>query len=153
MRRFAFKLEKILELRRHAERQWERKLADVTRRVVAVEREIEAWAVRRHDTARFGAGPGTVDMMLLQSREDYINRIDQRVRELQHQVLALETERAKVREDYVRASSRRKALTRLKERRSAEYYRGALREEARVLDEIAATRLIRARSETEEVDV
>lgn len=153
MRRFRFKLEKVLELRRYAEQEWELKLAEVTGRVVAAEQEITQLARRRHDTKRFEAGAGTVDMLLLRSREDYVNRIDQRVLELQHQIVALETERSKVRGGYVEASSKRKALTRLEERQAAEYYRDALREEGRVLDEIGGSQLIRSRLETEEIDV
>jgi flagellar export protein FliJ len=153
MRRFSFKLEKILELRRYAEQEWELKLAEVTGRVVSVEREIESWGRRRHSTSRYHAGPGTIDMTILRSKEEYVSRIDQRVLELQHQLAALETERAKVREGYVQASKKRKALTRLKERQSHEYYRDALRDEGRVLDEIAGSQLIRSRLETEEIDV
>lgn len=153
MRRFSFKLEKILELRRYAEQEWELKLAEVTSRVVAAEQEIELWAQRRFDTRRFHSGSGTINMMLLRTREEYVNRIDARVLELQRQLVALETERAKVREGYVEASKKRKALTRLRERQSDEYYREALREEGRDLDEIAGTQLILRRRQTEDVDV
>jgi len=153
MRRFRFKLEKILELRRYTEQEWELKLAEVTGRVVAAEQEMMEWGQRRHGTRRFHAGAGTVDMLLMQSREDYVNRIDQRVLELTNQLVALETERMKVREGYVEASRKRKALTRLRERQADEYYRDALREEGRVLDEIAGSQLIRSRMETEEIDV
>jgi flagellar protein FliJ len=153
MRRFRFKLETVLELRRYAEQEWELKLAEVTGRVVAVEQEITDWAHRRHDSGRFHAATGTLDMLLIRGREDYVNRIDLRVRELQHRLVALETERASVRTGYVEASKKRKALTKLKERRSEEYYREALRDEGRVLDEIAGSQLIRSRLETEEIDV
>jgi len=153
MRRFRFKLDKILELRRYAEQEWELKLAEVTGRVVAAEEEIREWARRRHETGRFHAGAGTVDMLLMRSREDYVMRIDQRVLELQYQLVALETERSKVRDGYVEASKKRKALSRLEERQAEEYYRDALREEGRVLDEIGGSQLIRGRLETEEIDV
>ena len=152
MRRFNFKLEKILELRRYAEQEWELKLAEVTSRIVGAQREIDDLAHRRLDTRRYHAAAGTLDMLLMHSREDYVNRIDQRVLELERQLVALEVERSKVRDGYVEASKKRKALTRLKERRSSEYYRNALREEGRVLDEIAGSQLIRKR-ETEEIDV
>ena len=153
MRRFRFKLEKILELRRYAEQEWELKLAEVTGRVVSVEQEIKDWAHRRHSTRRVHAGSGTGDMTLLRSREDYVSRIDQRVMELQHRLVALETERSTIRDGYVEVSKKRKALTKLKERQSEEYYKDALRDEGMVLDEIAGSQLIRSRLETEEIDV
>lgn len=153
MRRFHFPLEKVLELRRYAEREWELRLGEVTGRVVAVEQEILDWGRRRHEMRRYHASAGTLDVELLQSREGYVNLIGARVVELQHRLVALETERAKIREGYVEASRKRKALTRLKERQEREYYRGALREEGRVLDEIAGSQVIRRRSEMEEMDV
>ena len=153
MRRFRFKLDKILELRRYAEQEWELKLAEVTGRVVTAEQEITEWARKRHDTRRFHAGAGTLDMLIMRTREDYVNRIDLRVLELQHQLVALEVERSKIRDGYMEASKKRKALTRLKERQAEEYYRDALRDEGRVLDEIAGNQLIRSRLETEEINV
>lgn len=153
MRRFRFKLQKVLELRRYSEQEWELKLAEVTGRIVAVEGEIIDWAHRRHDAGRFHASVGTLDMVVIRGQEDYVNRIDRRVSELQHRLVGLEAERAKVREGYVEASRKRKALARLKERQAEEYYKGELREEGRVLDEIAGTMVIRSRLDTEEVDV
>jgi len=153
VRRFDFRLEKVLELRLYAEREWELKLAEVTGRVVAAEQEISLWGRRRFDTRKYHAAAGTLDVQLLKNREAYVNRIDQRVEELQHRLVALETERSKVREGYLEASRKRKALTRLKERQSEEYYRKALREETRVLDEIGGNQVIRRRLETEEIDV
>ena len=97
MRRFSFKLEKVLELRRYAEREWELKLAEVTSRVLGVEQEIAEWARRRVDARSLHVGAGTVDMRLMTSCEDYVNRIDERVLELQHRLVALEVEREKVR--------------------------------------------------------
>ncbi len=153
MRRFGFSLEKVLDLRRYAEREWELKLAEVTSRVIAVEQEILDWGRRKHDMRRYHAPAGTIDISVMQSREEYVNLIDARVAMLQHRLVALETERAKVREGYLEASKQRKALSKLKERQAHEYYREALRDEGRVLDEIAGSQVIRRRSEMEEIDV
>ena len=153
MRRFLFKLDKILELRRYHEQEWELKLAEATGRVVAAEQEITEWARRRHDTGHLHVGTGTVDMFIMRTREDYVIRIDRRVLELQHQLVSLEAERSKVRDGYLEAGKKRKALTKLKERQAEEYYRDALRDEGRVLDEIAGSQLIRSRLETEDIDV
>ena len=153
MRRFGFSLEKVLELRRYTEQQWEIKLGEVTARIVAVEQEMMQWGRRRHDMRRYHAPSGTIDIGVMKSRDEYVNLIDVRVMALQHRLVALESERAKVREGYLEASKNRKALTRLKERQSENYYREALRDEGRVLDEIAGSQVIRRRSEMEETDV
>jgi flagellar export protein FliJ len=70
---------------------------------------------------RYHAPAGTIDISVMRSREEYVSLIDSRVMMLQHRLVALETERAKVREGYVEASKKRKALTRLKERQADEY--------------------------------
>ena len=150
MRRFSFKLEKILELRRYAEREWEQKLAEVTGRVVAAEDELRNWARRRAATRLVQGGPGALDMDLLRSRDDYLSLIDQRVAQLENRLAALEVEREKVRQDYIKVSRKRKALTKLKERRSAEYYSDALREQGRELDEIGSVQAVRRISRMED---
>jgi flagellar FliJ protein len=153
MRRFAFKLEKVLELRSFVEREWELKLAEATRDVIAVEGRISSWGNRRNATSAIRTESGVVDMALLRSREEYINRIDAAVERLHGELATLEEQREQVRQGYISASSARKALTRLKERRSEEYYKDAQREEARVIDEIAATQAVRRLRESEEIDV
>jgi len=139
MRRFAFKLEKVLELRRFAEREWEHKLAEATSRVIGVENEISDWAERRTATSADRVPIGRVDMAVLRSREDYVNLIDDRVYQLQSRLVTLEAEREKVRTRYLEVSQRRKALSKLKERRGDEYYKDARKEEMRTLDEIAVS--------------
>jgi flagellar export protein FliJ len=153
MRRFAFKLEKVLELRRYAEREWELKLADATRQVIQVEDQIRSWGLRRNATSAIHAHPGAVDMTLLRSREEYLSRIDQQVERLQRSLASLHEHREEVRAGYLQASSARKALTKLKERRSTEYYRDALRDEMKRIDEIAGTQTVRRITESEETDV
>jgi flagellar protein FliJ len=153
MRRFAFRLEKVLELRRYREREWELKLAEVTSRVMGVEREIEQWLGRRQTTAGVSSGPGPVDMDEWRSREGYAILIDDRIRELRSRLVMLEAERDKVRERYLVVSSRRKALTRLKERRSDEYYGDALKDEHRAVDELAGSKAVRRTSGPEGDDV
>ncbi len=143
MRRFSFKLEKVLELRRYSEREWELKLAEVTSRVVAVENELQHWAGRRVVTSRVQSGVGSIDMELLRSRADYLSLIDQNVAQLQRRIVALEVERDKVLQDYLHASRKRKALSKLKERRSREYYADAMRDQGRDIDEIGGVQAVR----------
>jgi flagellar protein FliJ len=153
VRRFAFQLDKVLELRRYHEQEWELKLAEVTGRVLAVEHELADWANRRQAASGVSVAAGQVDLQFLRSREDYVNLIDDRVRRLQSRLVSLEAEREKVRAGYLEASSARKALSKLRERRSDEYYKESGREEYRNLDEIAGSMSSRRRSESEEENV
>lgn len=153
MRRFTFDLEKVLELRRYTEQEWELKLAEVTSRVIGAERELEAWAERRHATMRSTVPRGRVDMHTVRSRSDYTSLIDDRVRQLQHRLVSLEAERDKVRERYLEVSRERKALSKLKERRGEEYYQEFKKDEIRTLDEIAGSMRSRRRDESEDENV
>lgn len=150
MRRFSFKLEKILELRRYDEREWEIKLAEVTSRLIGVEQEIAGWGRRRVTMISYTVPSGRVDMSDLRSREEFVNLIDERVLALQSRLVALEAEREGVRTQYIRASSARKALSKLKERREREYYKDGLREETRTLDDIGSQIAIRRRDSEEQ---
>jgi flagellar FliJ protein len=153
MRRFSFKLEKVLELRSYVERKWELKLADATRKVLDVQRQIDTWGERRRVTSAIRAGLGPVDMTRLWGREEYLARIDEAVAVLVRRLGVLESERDEMRQGYLEASSKRKALTRLKERRSEEYYKEASRDEGRIIDEIGTSQTVRRITESEEVDV
>ena len=153
MRRFSFDLEKVLELRRYTEREWELKLAEVTSRIINVENEISSWAERRQATTSVTVPRGRVNMHTMRSRADYVGLIDDRVRQLQSRLVSLEAEREKVRKRYLEVSRDRKALSKLKERRSEEYYQDAKKEEIRTLDEIASSMRTQRLMESEEGNV
>lgn len=138
MRRFSFKLDKLLELRRYSERELEIKLAEAASRVIAVDREIAEWHDRRRTEASFGISGGTVDVSLLNARDDFLTLVDDRVRKLERRRRHLENERTTVADAYLEASRKRKVLSKLKERREREYYDAAKREEMKEIDEIGA---------------
>jgi flagellar FliJ protein len=153
VRRFSFQLEKVLELRRYSEQEWELKLGEITSRVIAVENQLAEWAERRHATTGTAIPGGRVDMHTVRSRADYVSLIDDRLRQLQRRLVTLEAERDKVRERYLEASRERKALSKLRERRRDEYYKDAKRHEVYTLDEIANSMRIQERSDSEDENV
>ncbi|MFP4115502.1 MAG: flagellar export protein FliJ [Spirochaetota bacterium] len=153
MRRFEFQLEKVLELRRYIEREWELKLAEATSRVIEVENEIAEWSRKRRSTASVAVPTGRVDMSSVRSREQYVNLIDDRTRRLERRLVTLEAEREKVRERYLEVSRDRKALSKLKDRRNDEHRQEAKKEEIRTLDEIASAIRVGRQSEVEDHDV
>jgi flagellar FliJ protein len=153
MRRFAFSLERVLELRRHTEREWELKLAEVTSRVVGVQQEMQRLDTQRTETRNTRVYAGRVDMEALHSREEYVVAITRRYTELENRLVALEQEREKVRAGYIEASSARKALDKLRERRSDEYYKEAQKEEERAIDDISNSQQAMKLQNWEESDV
>lgn len=153
MRRFAFKLEKLLELRRYHEREWEIKLAEASSRCIELDSEIGDWRRRRGEESQLRLGTGEIDVSRFVARDDYLQLVDDRVRRLRLLLERAESEREAVQQSYLEASRRRKVLTKLRERRAGEYYAHARREEGKVLDEIGATLAIRRKLLSEETDV
>jgi flagellar FliJ protein len=148
VRRFRFRLEKLLELRKHVEREWEIKLAESTGKCALIRNRINEITrligVNRAD--RFAAG-GTIDYSDIFANEMYSQRLaielENRKQELDTAIL----ERSEIQKQYLEYSKKRKVLEKLRERREAEYYRLAKYEEFKVLDEIGTNTFLRRQRE------
>lgn len=138
MKRFRFRLEKVLEVREYYERIAEMKLAAAAGTCALLERNLAENARATRDAAhqRFGAGRELPDM---RSAELYARRLsDERERLLKALAFA-EADRETARQGYVAASRETKLITKLRERSEAEYYRNAVREETKTLDDLSRT--------------
>ena len=144
MRRFQFRLERFLELRRWKEREWELALAKVLGECLLMERRIEEITadVAASLLAVFLSGV-RIDIEAMARRELYVQRLT-RERERTRAALAeRRKELERVRAKYLEASKERKVLDKLKERRAGEYYERQLDEEFKTIDDMntaAATR-------------
>lgn len=137
MRRFQFRLEKLLSLRRHREKEWEIKLAEITGVCINLEKEIAyAEAEKARVLYKLTAGVGMVDMETLKLREHYTERLNRRVSELVEELAVKRTEQDEIRKKYIEISRDRKVLSKLKERREAEYYKIQRLDEMKEIDDI-----------------
>jgi flagellar FliJ protein len=137
MRSFKFRLEAFLRIRSHVEKTWELKLAEATGACVLLEGKI-------HDLNRemSSASACSVDGILygiheLYARNEYRKRLDKDLEEARLLLATKRKEREETNRRYIDASRDRKDLDKLKERRSAEYYKKELSEEDKAVDEIA----------------
>jgi flagellar FliJ protein len=137
MRRFQFRLERFLDLRRWKEREWELALARIHGECLLLEQRIQAIALEI-SSSMFGAfRDGTrIDIEAMARRELYVQRLA--IERERKKLLLVEKRREmeKVRLKYLEASKERKVLDKLKERRSGEYYERQLDEEYRSLDDM-----------------
>jgi len=146
MRRFRFRLEKFLELRRWKEREKEIALAKVLGEVLLLEKRIAEIAeeiaaslfgqFRMHAPGAGAGHEGRIDVEAMARRELYAQRLS-RERECKRRVLVVknrELEEARAR--YLEASKERKVLDKLRERREAEYYEHAIDEEFKEIDDM-----------------
>jgi len=138
MKRFHFRLEKVLEVRQYYERLAETKLTAAAGRCALLENRLMENAQATRDAARerFARGRDICDM---QTSELYSRRLVQERERVMKALAAAETEREAARQGYVKASRDKQLLDKLRERSETEYYRAASREEVKTLDDLART--------------
>jgi len=146
VKQYQFRLERLLEIRRHHEEQWELKLAVAGGECARLQNELrELDAAKRETLSTRGREAGT-DMNYLFASELYIRRLDARSRSDANLLIEKERVRDEIRAGYLEASRKRKVLDKLKEKRAQLYRREQLEEEVKLLDDLggstAARRLI-----------
>ncbi len=137
MRRFQFRLERFLDLRRWKEREWELKLARALGECLLLENRIREIGeeIGSSRLAEYTEGR-RVDVEAMARRELYVQRLAVERQRAQVTLEEKRREMEKVRARYLEASKDRKVLDKLKERRSEEYYDRQLDEEYRTVDEM-----------------
>jgi flagellar protein FliJ len=137
MRRFRFRLERFLELKRHKERDWELALARVLGQALLLRRRIAEidGEVAGSYALRFIDG-GLIDVLSMAGRELYVRRLAAEKERTAAELEIKNRELDEVRAKYLEAAKERKVLDKLKERTAAEYYEKQKDEEFRVIDDM-----------------
>ncbi len=144
MRRFRFNLEKLLELRAFHERKAEMVLAEKAGRCALLDADLREVAHARNRTGREMFGSGR-DLSDYRAAGLYLIRLDRDRDRLTKELASAELEREQARTAYVVKHTARESIEKIKERRQAEYYRLAEREETKALDDLARRRPIQAK--------
>jgi len=147
MRRFDFRLERILSLRRHTEDQAEQKLARVSGEYSRLESELGRLSEEREATFRMGDTAARADVNYRIAQGAYISYLESRSVEVEARRAEVAGELEEARAEYREAMKHRKVLDNLKDRRSNEYYREQRRAEGRELDDIGGQMNIRRREQ------
>jgi flagellar FliJ protein len=137
MRRFQFRLERFLELRRWKEREWELALARVLGECLKLEKRIAEIGAEMGASMFSVFVAGTrVDIGAMARRELYVQRLALERERAREKLVEKRKELEKVRARYLEASKERKVLDKLKERRAEEYYERQIDEEFRTIDDL-----------------
>jgi flagellar FliJ protein len=146
VKRFHFRLERLLEIRAYRERRWLAKLAEAAGHCIRLAREIEhnREAARGAFHTRVREGE-KLDLALLSYRELYLNRLSREKRELNGELEKRIEQRDKVQQEYKKVSRDKKVLEKLKETREKQHYADSRREEFKVLDDLNSSRFGRDR--------
>ena len=140
MKKFAFTLQKILDLRQYAEDQAKLELG----RAVSVVNRLQAELVhiaRAKDAAekeRAAVLSGSVDVTALLAVENYIGLLDVKKEQLFQELAAAELAAEQKRALFAQAMQKRAVLTKLSERQHEAWKLELEREEDLVLDEVGA---------------
>jgi len=154
MRSFRFKLEKLLDIRKYREREWELKLAEATGKVMVINRGIEDVVrekARVFRERRYASGPDMAYMMTLASL--YMERLSSELSDLSVKLEEAELKRREVREGYLAASRERKSLDTLKDKRSREFYKEQEAAEMKAVDDINTASFIRKSKSADGMDM
>ena len=150
MKRFSFRLDRVLRLRRHAEHDWELKLGAATAECLAIQHQLEQTVSGIAAGAALGyRGLDTSQMI---NREMYRRRLEQQIQELSTVLAVREAHRDQVKQGYLEAQRERKVVDKLRERQEQEHYREQLRLEEEAASDMALTRFSGKRSRGEGVD-
>lgn len=143
MKRFEFRLESLLGLRRHAEESAKRAFGAARS---AADRQAED--VKRFEAAeaeaktglRGASGATELRIADVLAHQRFVAAQARRAASERKRLADLDAAAAKAREAFVAASRDRKALDRLRERRESEWSAEALKDEQKALDEAASRR-------------
>ena len=141
MRAFHYRLERLLSLRRHREREWEIRLAEVTGHCVKLAREIEERSFKKAEALLSGLRGESVHDYLV--THEYMKRLDQEIEKKGAELAVRERERGEIQTEYLKASRDRKVLDNLKAKREAEYRKEQKVEEVKEIDDINTGRAAR----------
>lgn len=146
VKRFHFRLERLLEIRAFRERQWLARLAEASGHFARVGREIHSNAAARRGAFDVEARRGSeLDLAMLTYRERYLSRLTEENRRLREELEQRRRRREEVQKKYLEVSRDRKILDKLKERKAAEYYAHGRREEFKAQDDLNCDRYIRGK--------
>ncbi len=136
MKRFQFKLEKLLELKSYGEREAEIALGHAVGELNRIENEIKNTAAKRLEAAslRFQTGKTASE---IRYADLYILRLDRAADKLLEDAAKAELSVFEARDVYLEASKEKKILEKLKEKREKDYKKFILSEEDKAIDEIS----------------
>ncbi|HUV38164.1 MAG TPA: flagellar export protein FliJ [Planctomycetota bacterium] len=140
MKKFRFRLERVLNYREQVEKQKQIALTEVHRLVVDHQQKLlDAYAVLEHarDDLRRAEGVGEIDVQTVRDSRVYIGTLKRRIAEVLKRLRKLEIELEQKRDEAVQARKERKVLELVKTRRAAEHRKETGRVEQAELDDIA----------------
>ena len=149
MKKFSFKLEPVLNVRKSKEEELQRKLSQILDRLQEAVEEMAKTLSHRHTIAsqleEFKKKPVGIEDLL--TYQNYLEQLDKRVNEQEIRISEIEKEVEEMRALLMQACKDKKIIEKIKEKQKACYNLEALRQEINFLDEIGVIRNARKKLE------
>lgn len=139
MRSFQFTLESVLEYRKEIENEWEIKLGKINGECNSIVNRIDQITQDAHKALE---GCSHASGQEAHSWGVYRWRLESQKVQLNRELTAKEEERNRIRARFLQASRDRKVLSKLRERKMAEYKKYQNRQEIIRLDELSAAKAV-----------
>jgi flagellar FliJ protein len=144
VKRFHFRLERLLEIRSHRERQWLAKLAAASGLCARLMRKITETGEAARGAFYIDSRKGNeLDLAVLTYRENYINRLGRERMSLEKQLEQRKRQHSEVQQKYQEVSRDKKVLEKLKEKRESDYYKQAKLGEFKEVDDLNSSQFLR----------
>jgi len=144
VKRFHFRLERLLEIRSHRERQWLAKLAAASGLCARLMRKITETGEAARGAFYIDSRKGNeLDLAVLTYRENYINRLGRERMSLEKQLEERKRQHSEVQQKYQEVSRDKKVLEKLKEKRESDYYKQAKLGEFKEVDDLNSSQFLR----------
>lgn len=156
-KRFIFRYETLLKVRRQREDHHKRIVAERVRQIVAARERLSALReqIAEEEAAiRAGQKPGTVDMQQIVRHRHWLGHLHRNVLETEAAIRALEERLARERAVLAEAVKQRKILDKLRERRLERHLQEEQRRDMNATDDLTTVRYVYGREVgTEKCDV
>ncbi len=136
MRRFRFNLEKLLELRKYDERNWEIKLGQIVSECTAMEHKIRGIKSDK-SKAFFKYNLVSSGMEMLQISEVYLQRLNFEINMSKLKLEGYISEKQKIQRMFIEVSNKRKILDKLKDKEEDAYYKEQAAAEIKEIDDMS----------------
>ena len=138
--KFTFKLEAVLEQRKHVERQRQREVAAAQQRVLSVQAELDAMAAVKRASAKDLRSGSPLSAATLAAHQRFAAATRHKGAVLRHSLADARRELATAQHTLLEAAKQRKVMEKLREREQSRWAEQMRRREQAEADEIAAAR-------------
>lgn len=147
MKRFEFRLEKLLSLREFYEHQAEIELAQAISDKDYIDLELKEIAKHKVRTSSiFNSSGSNINIIELHNAQNYISLLDKKKESLLEKLVIAEQHVEKKQKNYIEAAAKRKVISKLKEKKHQIWEKENMKAEEKYIDDIVTYKFGKAKT-------